>query len=237
MKKILLTILILTFMSVNYVSAKEIYYDNGEIQLTKEQYDFFTAMYFDGYQQYITKDDFKIFDTSIMNAENVESNVVHYNIPLGRATSYNDNNKSLKISKASAGTSSIISITLTWNTNPNVKSYDVIGARFSGVSYAGNLSTKLINSNGSSSISNNQTFTNGLGCSVPISGLSIKVTQTFKVTGSGTVYGSYQHANSAISLANSKKYTISSSGYGGVFKFTGTATSVYDQMNGVSITV
>lgn len=237
MKKILL-LLIISFIGVLNVNASNnIYYTNENgVEFTKEQYDFFSSIYYDGYQNIMTEEDFNYFDTYYMNSDLVESKYSRNNI-ISRATSTSDVNKTLKISKVSMASYTIITITLTWNNTPMVKSYDVIGARFSGATYNSGLSTKLINSSSTTTINNNQTFTNGLGCSVPLSGSSIKVTQTFKVTGSGTVYASYQHAKSSINLANSKKYTISSSGYGSVFKFTGTATSIYDQMNGVSIAV
>ena len=40
-----------------------------------------------------------------------------------------------------------------------------------------------------------------------------------------------------ISLSNSQNYTFSRSGYGGVFKFSGTALTTYDKMKGVSISL
>lgn len=237
MKRFLCLLMFMFIGVLNVNASNNMYYKNEYgVEFTKEQYDFFTNMYYDGYQSAMTKEDINYYDIDYMNPNLVESKYSNNNI-ISRATSISDANRSLKISKTSMPNYTIITLTLTWTNPPAVKSYDVIGARFSGVTYDSGLNTKLINSSGTTAINNNRTFTNGLGCSVPISGSSIKVTQTFKVTGSGTVYGSYQHANSAISLANSKKYTISSSGYGSVFKFTGTATSVYDQMNGVSITV
>lgn len=39
------------------------------------------------------------------------------------------------------------------------------------------------------------------------------------VSGSGTIYGSYQHASTTATLEESKKYTISHLGYGKVIKF------------------
>ena len=237
MKRFLCLLMILFMGVLNVNASNNIYYKNEYgVEFTKEQYDFFTNMYYEGYQSVMANEDFNYYDINYMNPNLVESKSSTNNI-MTRATSITYANKTLKISKTSMPNYSIITLTASWTNPPAVKSYDVIGARFNGVTYYSGLNTKLINSSGTTTINNNQTFTNGLGCSVPLSGSSIKVTQTFKVTGSGTVYGSYQHANSAISLANSKKYTISSSGFGSVFKFTGTATNVYDQMNGVSIAI
>lgn len=50
-----------------------------------------------------------------------------------------------------------------------------------------------------------------------------------------TFYASYQHAQSDISVADSKKYNLSSSGLGGVINFTNASIrSKYDGMQGIS---
>ena len=50
-----------------------------------------------------------------------------------------------------------------------------------------------------------------------------------------TVYGSYQHAMTAVTLAKSKSYTISHNGYGKVINFATAVQNDYDNMQGVSI--
>ena len=72
---------------------------------------------------------------------------------------------------------------------------------------------------------------------MPSSGSNIIVSQSFSTTLGGTVYASYQHATSSISLASSKYYTISKSGYGKVFSFYNNMSSKYDGMGGVYIDV
>lgn len=72
---------------------------------------------------------------------------------------------------------------------------------------------------------------------LPTGGNNMVVSQYFRVETGGTVYGSYQHATANISLANSKKYTISRTGYGGVFLFNSPVRSYYDAMGGVNISV
>lgn len=51
------------------------------------------------------------------------------------------------------------------------------------------------------------------------------------------MYGAYEHSRKNISLNTSKLYTISQDGQGNVFNFTGAASSVYDEANGLNLTV
>lgn len=238
MKKILLLICMMGIgiFSVSAKESSEIYYINdNNVEFTKEQYDFFGNMYYDGYQSIMSQSDFAYFDIDLMESKNIETEYSNNN--LSRATNVEDINKSLKISKLSAGSNSVITTTLIWNKESLVKSYDVIGARLSNTSLLDTPVTKLISNKGTTNYTLDLNNNSGFGVSVLLSGSNIKVTQTFTVKNGGTVYASYQHAKNAISLANSKKYTISSNGYGKVFLFTGTASSTYDQMNGVSISV
>ena len=48
-------------------------------------------------------------------------------------------------------------------------------------------------------------------------------------------YGSYQHAQKSVTLAKSKKYKISTSGYGRILLFDDAVKQNYDNMSGVSI--
>lgn len=237
MKKILIFVIMLCIGIIDVNASTDIYYTNhNNVNFTEKQYNFFSKMYFEGYQEYVTQEDFDLFSIEEMNPSLVETVYIEDRC-LSRGSFINDSNKTLKISKTSISNESNITILASWNNNPSVKSYDVIGARLVNTSLLNTPVTKVINSSGSKSYSVNVNSNNGFGTSVLLSGNNIKVTQTFRVKNGGTVYGSYQHAMSNISLANSKKYTISSSGYGSVFAFTGTATNVYDQMSGVSISV
>ena len=58
---------------------------------------------------------------------------------------------------------------------------------------------------------------------------------TFTYSGSGTIYASYQHAKTNVTLATSKKYTIAQGGYGNVLLFDNNVQIKYDNMTGVSI--
>ena len=96
-----------------------------------------------------------------------------------------------------------------------------MGAYFEGVNREGEIVTKL-NYNGGSYTSN---------------GTNIKLTQSYKTSSGGTIYASYQHSTSTISLADSKNYTIGKNGLGNVFIFSNGLGSKFDAMRGISINV
>ncbi len=237
MKKIIMSILLFSVSMLNvYALDGENYYvnENG-VKFTEKQYNFFSKMYWDGYQEYMTQNDFDYYDVNLMDDNLVET--TYYNFPQSRASSITNNGKTLKISKTDSNTCSNISVTLTWNNMPSVLSYDVIGARLNGVSLLNTPITRLYNNTGSTNFDISVKSNNGFGASVLLFGTNMRINQTYRVSKGGTVYASYQHATRSISLANSKNYTISSTGYGSVFKFSGTALTTYDGMNGVSISV
>ena len=51
------------------------------------------------------------------------------------------------------------------------------------------------------------------------------------------MFGSYQHATSAITLNESRNYNFHINGYGSVFQFGTVGLDVYDGMTGVDIAV
>lgn len=131
-----------------------------------------------------------------------------------------------------------------WKSVPNTKTYDVIGVRFdNGVSLKGNITFKELYNDSSGNIVATTTnylkqFSNGFGSSFKLgSGTNYQISVSFEYKGSGTIYGSYQHAKKSTTLAQSQKYTISSSGYGGVFAFDSSVKDKYDAMGGVDIKV
>ena len=219
--------------------AKEVYFVNqNNVEFTKEEYDFISYMFWDGAQENMDLDDYNNFiNSDIMNGD-LDSNI-YYDIPLTRATSIEEANKTLKIVK-SCSSNCFVSVTLTWKKFPTVKSYDVIGAYLDGTSLVNNPATS-ITTNGTitTTYKDIKKSNNGFGVSVklPTYGTSMIINQSFRVNKGGTVYASYQHAIKNISLSNSQNYTFSRSGYGGVFKFSGTALTTYDKMKGVSISL
>ena len=237
--KLFLVIGLIMIFTFTNVTAREYYYtnDNG-VSLTKEEYDFLSKLYWDGYQKYMTVEQYNDFiEKDLINGEfdSDETNDVDF---VTRGTEHTTSSKNLKISKTCSSSRCVVSITLTWLVNPNVRSWDVIGARFAGVSGLRNYSTVYHDSSTSMYPSNYIIPGNGIGNSLDLAnGSSVVINQTFEVNPGGTVYASYQHAVSNTSLSVSRDYTISSSGYGNVFLFGTAGRSIYDGMNGVSITL
>lgn len=236
-KILLLTILVALFSMPKIVKAKECYYENNNgVCFDKVEYQFLSKMYWEGSQDLFTKEDYQKFINSDLLKGELVTVISPSVVPL--SSSVSDNDKTVKISKVCT-TECYISITATWSKVPPTRSYDVIGARLEGTSLLNTPITTVTSSTQKSTSNNIKKFNNGFGVSVslPGTGVDIIVNQTFKTTKGGTVYASYQHAKSIISLANSQNFTISALGYGKVFKFSGTAANIYDRMYGVSITL
>ena len=248
MKKFLnyVMIFVLLMIITTSVNAQEIYYENSNgITFTKEEYDFFSKMYYDGYQASMTKDDMKIYEGIELNPNSVESSTyVDKSYKPGviqtRGNYHETQAKILQIAK-SGSLNPVISIVAQWKYSPNVRSYDLVGAFFSGdINMASGITSKVIYTGGTNFSSANITASNGFGSVVllPANGRNIVASTTFAVRGSGTVFGSYQHAKSVISLNNAKSFSISYSGLGNVFYFSNmNIRAKYDAMQGVSIGV
>ena len=120
-----------------------------------------------------------------------------------------------------------------------MKSWDVTGARASSSTSITSINAAVVTGSGySQSYYSPKIGGNGFGYSVQVPNTTnIQTTVSFYANKGGTIYGTYQHAISNISEANSKLYTIAYSGYGSVFSFYGAAYGVYDGANGVSISV
>lgn len=239
-KKALIICLLSLMLSIVGVSAEEVYYTNSNnVQLTKQEYNFITIMFYEGFQETMTINDYNyIFSDDTINGKISKK---HYEPYLGiqtYGTIHKTASKELTITTA-CSTNCFVTISAVWTKSPNVRSYDVIGAYLKNtdlVTVPNTVATNGTIANNSSEIVSDS---NGFGVSVllPSSGNNIKVSQYFRVNKGGTVYGSYQHAKKSISLSNSKKYTISRSGYGGVFLFKNGYSEYYDGMGGVSISV
>lgn len=224
------------FIGIISVNAQDYYYinDNG-VTFTKDQYDFITEMYFEGYQTHMTEDDMKYFDGIKMVPGTVESKeyveTYHEGYQL-RSTSHETQSKILRISKANT----TIGISCSWKKSPNVRSYDLIGTYLNGPSILGTPSAVISYSGGVIYPSATKQPSNGYGAvlKLPNGGNSIIASTTFRVTGNGRVYGSYQHAKQSISLANASTFTIGNGGLGNVFKFSNlNIRNKYDGMGGV----
>ena len=237
MKKILYILLLAFFCTGVNVSASEIYFSNvNGVNLTEEEYNFISKIFWDGYQKEMTIEDYNFILSDGISENIVTNNYIPYQT---MGTTHTTASKSLTITKTQLSSYTLISVVATWLASPTVRSYDVIGSYLSGVSLMDAPTTKVSSSSGTTSYADVLYDNNGFGVSVklPTSGSNIIVSQAFKVNGSGHIYSSYQHAKKSISLSNSKRYSISLSGYGNVFLFESSIKSYYDQMGGVDISI
>lgn len=146
---------------------------------------------------------------------------------------------------------SIITLRVNWLKSPTYKSCDVIAVRGNGIRFYnynilgkqnyiknGELGEVTYNSNSN----NTKIFDNGIGISMNLVDgasdyeLTLEVGY-YKTGNTGTVYGSYQHAQRNVSLSQSQNYSLSSNGLGGVIDFSSSVRNYYDGMGGVSISI
>lgn len=245
MKKLLfITLLVVMMLPVLANAAEQKYYLNqAGVEIPYETYQKLCDIYSVGYVEFLTDSEFKNLTENDLN-EVIKTEFLESSEPLAKIASstrgsyFSTNAKSVSLVK----NGNYITLFGTWKATPGVKSYDVIAVRFQGVSVAGSYSFKqTYKSGGSYHViynGNNKTFSNGGGSSALLqNGTNHEYSLTFRVNGSGTVFGSYQHAVTNVSLNQSKNYTISSNGLGKVIKFAGSLNNYYDGMTGVSIGV
>ncbi len=240
MKKIIMIICIMSCFIVGNVNAKEqIYYTNSNgVTFTKEEYDFLNNIYFEGYINYMTKEDYNNFISSNIMSKKIKISTTDNQIVPFAEGSYSSPKKTVKIASACSNTCTII-ITAEWKTSPVTRSYDNIGAYLDGTSLIRHAKTLVYSESESASYSLLKKEKNGIAATImlPRNGTKISLIQELEVTKSGKITASYQHVTSNISLANSQKYSFSKNGYGGVFLFQNSIKSYYDAMRGVTISL
>ena len=223
------------------VSAEGFYTNRYGVSFSEQEYSFISNFYFDGYQNFMSIDDYNDFiDSDIMNGEItiVEKKLIDDNALSLYSLSHETNAKILKLA-TSCSTTCMVTSTLSWKNVPNVKSYDLIGAYASGTKIKYFKKALLsYGSNSTTSVEKNVTST-GVSSTfkLPDTKELMTIVQQFEVNKDGTIYVSYQHAKKSISLANSRKYSFSASGYGGVYNFSFDVSSYYDGMGGVKTQV
>lgn len=137
-----------------------------------------------------------------------------------------------------------------WEKMPANRSFDVFAMRWTNANnisirtYNGTQDYRTLNSTQEieyAQTSNNfQTFTNGISLSQNLVNNSTYHVQTVKVevncTGETTLYGTYQHAQGDVTLAQSKLFTIGAGGMGNVIYWgTNELNAIYDNTAGVNL--
>lgn len=207
--------------------------------MTEEEYQFIGELYKEGFQNHITQELYdNIIDNDLMSRELNKKTVVHQDNPFARGPYHTTSYKSLSISSSCNSSNCLIIISLEWLANPAVRSYDVIGALFHNVTRQSTPITTYVDSISSNTTGTYKYASDGVGASLKLgTGSNILVTQQFYVSRGGTVFGSYQHATSAVTLNESRDYTFSIAGFGSVFAFGSAGRDAYDGMAGVDIAV
>ncbi len=240
-KKILIAIVsAFAILSISNVNAQETAYytsSNG-VSLTEKEYNFFVEMYDENFPKAITQEEYSMYADGNFFDGKIEKKIVEEkNQTTARGTYHSTANKSIQIA-TSCNSLCTVAVSVKWINNPTIRSYDVIGAYLSGISKVGSVTTRASSSSTTVNATSTTTENVGFGASIKLpSGTGVTLYQSFVTTKGGHIYASYQHAMSNTTLAVSQQYNLSRIGYGGVFSFYGTATSVYDNMNGVDIAV
>ncbi|MDE6142344.1 MAG: hypothetical protein K2G03_07040 [Bacilli bacterium] len=244
-KKVLILVMMLMVVTLSgnafALDSEDVYYTNDHyVSFTKEEYDFVSKFYFDGYQKYMNQEDYNyMIDNDLMNGKIEIKEITDETNLLPRANTYYETGaKKIQLS-SSCTTSCTLVINLTWTKSPNVRSYDLIGAysptsnnlKFvnSRIYYDGEVKTQVEYKQESKGVSATM--------KLPSSGEDIKVVMHLQANLGTRVYASYQHAKKTISLANSRKYSFNSGGYGHVFLFDEAVSDYYDAMGGVQMTL
>ncbi|MCX4364393.1 MAG: hypothetical protein OSJ70_01280 [Bacilli bacterium] len=236
-------LLIVSFFSfsVKALENEEIYYENDNgVRFTKSEYDFVSEFYYDGYQKFMTVDNYQRLKEAGVMLEKVKKVVYNENNGIQTLTDVTYQSASKKLLLSYVCTSRCYaSFQASWLTIANVRSYDLIGVY--------SPTANVLEAEGSSMAYSNSAFSpveknntkNGISSTfkLPTTDAKYVFTLDFNVPKGTKVYASYQHAKKSISLANSRKYTYASSGYGGVFKFDSSVSSYYDGMGGVNTTL
>lgn len=166
------------------------------------------------------------------------------------ATYHTTSYKNIEISASKISTNRyFVELINDWLITPRVKSYDVIAMRVEDATISSGTQngTQLYTVNGISdgidyayNGTNMVLSSNGFGISMNLVDAASGFTNYIEATVTATsqwakIYGSYQHAMTAVTLAKSKSYTISHNGYGKVINFATAVQNDYDNMQGVSI--
>lgn len=238
----LILILSIFFIGIGKANASDTYFVSANgVALTEKEYNFMVEMYDEYYVNNLRQDQFDRLNNFDMNNDDITIETYIEENPFTRGVSYETASKRISLGKTCTSNTCTMIATLKWLASPNVRSYDNMGARFTGsVSLYDNDITTVVEAGSTSTYCTNyRILSNGFGCSFKLnsSASSFYISQVFQVSGSGYVYSSYQHAIDSVSLTTAKKYNIALAGYGNVFDFYGDAVGMYDGMSGVNLSV
>lgn len=173
-------------------------------------------------------------------------------MPETRGSTWQTSSKKLVIEVIQVdGSTKKVRLTNRWLKLPKVRSYDVMALRVTDTSNDFKPGFSAVQQYDGKEIKYSQNGDNvrqpgsflsyrGIGVSMNIvDSVSSSLSNTMAITilnrnDKTTVYGTYQHATSKVTLAQSKDYDITAGGLGNVLKFSSSVASKYDGMQGVS---
>ena len=242
-KKVCIFVFALLFLKIGNVSASTYYTNTNGVNFTKEQYDFISKLYYDGYQDLMSEADLNKMITLDLFDKEITSKSVNDGLVSKsglRSTSVYYGKRTLTISSVCTS-ECLVSLMAKWDVCPTIQSWDVIGFRTASGLVVNNVNMASVVGTGYSATyytSDAQISSNGFGYSVKLGNAgNLKVTTSMYTEPIGIAYGSYQHAVENVSNATSKLYTIGLGGYGYVFHFYGNAYGKYDAAPGVYKTI
>lgn len=236
MKKLLVVVFLSMMCIIPFgVNAEEItsHTTIRGVTMDKALYDKMCDTYSEYFVETMSQEEFNNLSANIDTAVKKT-----YSEPTTRGSYFSSGVKSINIVKSG----NYVTLFANWMQTPNIRSFDVMAVRLSGCSLVGDFSFRqsYVSSGQLYYVYNgmNQTFNNGFGSSALLQyGSDNEYSLTFRVSGSGTVYGTYQHAKSTVSQSDSLNYAIGAGGYGNVILFGNSIALKYDQMPGVDISV
>lgn len=248
MKKglLLLVASIVSFASINSVAALETTSDTitnqSGVVIPVDKYNALKTIYSDNFMNYMTQDQYDLIKDKDLSKVVITETTDAKNDSLisTQAQEHTTASKSLRI----VNNSGYVTMTLTWSKVPTIKKWDVMAFRKNSSVSMGSyyIFRQYYIANNKLQLSTEkygQNFDNGVGATFKVqSGTAHEMELSMDFSGSGRVYGSYQHAsNSRATLADAMDYTLSGSGYGGVILFNEAIESKFDGMGGVYLTL
>lgn len=249
MKKglLLLVASLVSFASINSVAALETTSDTitnqSGVVIPLDKYNALKNIYSDNFMNYMTQEEYNIIkDKDLSKVVITETtDAKDGSLISTQAQEHTTASKSLRI----VNNSGYVTMTLTWYKVPTIKKWDVMAFRKNtSVNITSGYAFRqyYIDTNNNLKLSTEkygQNFDNGVGATFKVQdGSSHEMELSMEFSGSGRVYGSYQHAsNSKANLADAMDYTLSGSGFGGVILFNEAIESKFDGMGGVYLTL
>lgn len=230
--------------------------------ISQHHFDFFTSPNFkiESQSTIYLKSEIRYNDNIIIEEKNsivTEEEYENSNEKNLRSGMYETTYKKIELVAQQNGSTWALNMKNTWKQIPKVKSYDVIATtwlnannQYKVYGYSGYQSCKDATGNTlftsySSGGSNSVVENDGIGISMNIYDDAVSdlvnvlyIEGSFASSGGALIVNStYQHATQNVSLAQSKSYTFPGT-VGGVLNFnSATIKNMYDQMQGVSITI